>query len=257
MPINDDLAKLGFSEKESTLYLALAETGKTTATSLARKTKLSRSSVYFVLEALKGRGLISAETKNKTTLFTAQHPSALGDVIRRERDELAEKLGFAERLAKDLLPYFRSKQFHVPKLQFFEGRHAVRETLSAHEDRWHTSMTERDSTWWGFEDGSLWEQYKPWFEHLWRKFRTLREERLNVRVFTNVPISEFLESKFPRTKLRPLPTGYKFSTTLWLMGDYVVLISTREKPHYVYQLEDPALAENLRVIFRLLWREES
>lgn len=257
MPIIDEMAKLGFSEKESALYLALAESGKTTATSLARKTKLSRSSVYFVLEALKTRGLVVAETKNKTTLFTAQHPSALGEEIRKERDGLKEKLQFAERLAEDLLPYFRSKQFHVPKLQFFEGRNAVKETLSRQEDRWHGSMLERDCTWWGFEDGSLWEQYRPWFEHLWKKFRTVREEKLNVRVFTNVPISDFLESKFPRTKLRPLPTGYKFSTTLWLMGDYVALISTREKPHYLYQLEDPALAENLRVIFRLLWRDGS
>ena len=255
MAIFEELQNFGFTEKESALYLSLAETGKATATTLTRRTNLSRSSVYFVLDSLKKRGLVSAETKNKTTYFTANHPSSLKGELEKQQEELEKKLLSAEHLARELLPFFRAKQFHVPKLQFFEGKQAVKGALTEFEKRWHDSMLQSDCTWWGFEDGSLFGHYGPWFEHIWKRFQTIRLEKLSVRVFTNAPIAGLLSSKFPRTLLRPLPSGYTFSSTLWLMGDYIVLLSCREKPHYMYQLEDPILAENLRVIFRLLWKE--
>jgi sugar-specific transcriptional regulator TrmB len=255
MDILQQLRDFGFSDKESKLYLLLAECGKATATSLSRRSKLSRSSVYFVLDSLRKRGLVSAETKNGTTYFAPCDPQVLKEELKCSQQEIAKKILSAEKLAQQLLPFFRAKQFHVPKLHFIEGRQAVLKTLSNREDLWHESMLKTDSTWWGFEDGAMFTHYKSWFEHIWSKFKTLREERLNVRVFSNAPVAAYLEGRFPRTLLRPLPTGYNFSTTLWLMGDFIILISSREKPHYMYQLEDPALAENLRVIFRLLWKE--
>ncbi|MCB0323270.1 MAG: helix-turn-helix domain-containing protein [Bdellovibrionales bacterium] len=251
------MSDFGFSEKEAAVYLALAETGKCTATSLSRKTKLSRSSVYFILDSLRTRGLVEAESKNATTYFSASHPRAIGEELKQHQQALARRQHAAEELAQLLLPFFQGKQFHVPKLKFTEGKSQVLAVLFEREDLWHRSMLTTDATWWGFEDGGIFEQYRKWFEHIWDKFDTERSEQLDVKVFSNVPVRTFLGNRFPKTLLKPLPSGYLFSSTLWLMGDFVVLISCREKPHYLYQIEDPALSANLRVIFRMLWSGET
>lgn len=255
MSIHEHLKTFGFSEKESIVYLSLAESGKSTATSISRRTKISRSSVYFVLENLVRRNLVIGETKNKTTYFSANPPNAIQEELETQKNYISQQLIAAEALSKQLLPFFRSKQFHIPKLQFFEGKQAVREALEKNGDRWHRSLLERDETWWGFEDGSIFEHYRGWFESIWKRYQKEREERLNVKVFSNVPIASALASRFPKTILKKPPEGHVFPCSLWLMGDFIILLSCQEKPHYSYQLEDPALADSLRVVFRMLWPE--
>lgn len=255
MPIHHQLAALGLRPKEIELYLALAQSGKATATLLCKQTSFSRSTVYFLMEELLRRGLAAAEKKKSTTYFTAQPPQALVQMFARERDMLDEKISMAEELSKTLLPYFRSDNFRVPKLQFFEGEAAVRDMLWDHTERWHGSMLERDQTWWGFEDRLLYEHYRPWFSHIWKRYERERLQVLDVRVFTTSSVAAELTRRFPRTLLRPFPARLNFSSTLWLMGDYLLLFVTSRKPHYAFQIEDRSLGDSLRVVFRMLWEK--
>src|SRR3989338_7719542 len=58
-----ELVALGFEEKEADIYLACIANERSTPTELAQKTKLKRATVYFYLEKLRGKGLITSEVR--------------------------------------------------------------------------------------------------------------------------------------------------------------------------------------------------
>lgn len=60
---------LGFSEKEAAVYLALIQMGPSPASTLARITKLKRTSMYDILNALLGKNLVIAFKQGKYTYY--------------------------------------------------------------------------------------------------------------------------------------------------------------------------------------------
>ena len=56
--LEKELEKIGLTEKEAAVYLALLKLGPTTALKIARETGIKRPTVYTTLDALKGRGLV-------------------------------------------------------------------------------------------------------------------------------------------------------------------------------------------------------
>ena len=255
MSIFQDLQQIGLNEKEVEIYLALADFGKATAQLLSKKVTMPRATVYLSLETLTRKGLVTRETKASTSLFMANPPASLLLMIKREQEDLKRRAATAERVARELEPVFKGKNFSIPRLKFFEGAESIESMLYNSEDIWYESMMKTDCTWWGFEDASLFLGYRKWFEHMWSKFSEERKTKIRLRIFSNFPVSDSLEKKFPLTKIRSLPDKHDFSSTTWLMGDYLVIFSTNHKPYYGYQIQDPVLAENLRTIFRLLWKE--
>jgi sugar-specific transcriptional regulator TrmB len=92
----NDLMKLGFSENDATVYLALAELKTATSNPLITNTGLHRSLVYTSLEHLVARKLISEfETKGKKT-FSIVSPDILVE-------EFEENQKIAESVSKNII----------------------------------------------------------------------------------------------------------------------------------------------------------
>jgi hypothetical protein len=66
-----------------------------------------------------------------------------------------------------------------------------------------------------------------------------------------------LKSRIPLREVRYLPGHYQFESSTWVMGDYVVVIMTRTEPFYALQIREPALANNLRTVFRILYESSA
>lgn len=257
MTFVSELEELGLKAREAALYLELAEVGKATAQLLAKRTKMPRASIYLLLDGLAARGLITKEAKASTTYFIPNPPSALTLMLKREGEVLRKRIGKAERLQRELASMFETRNFNPPRLKVVEGEESIENMLYQNVHTWYQSMKQRDKTWWGFEDASLFQTYQRWFEQMWVDFSEARTKQIKLRMLSNFPVASALEARFPLTKIRPLPTRYDFSSTTWLMGDYLVILSTRDKPFYGYQIHDAVLAQNVRIIFQLLWAEPS
>ncbi|PIZ95838.1 MAG: hypothetical protein COX80_03115 [Candidatus Magasanikbacteria bacterium CG_4_10_14_0_2_um_filter_33_14] len=74
---NQLLTNLGLSENESLLYLTSLENGQKTVQELSTLTKLSRVTIYALIDSLKNQGLITSVEKGKKTLFAAEPPQRL------------------------------------------------------------------------------------------------------------------------------------------------------------------------------------
>ncbi len=46
----------------------------------------------------------------------------------------------------------------------------------------------------------------------------------------------------------------KFTATTWVCGDYLILVSTAQHPHYLVQINDKILAHNMREVFKGIWQ---
>jgi len=97
------------------------------------------------------------------------------------------------------------------------------------------------------------ETYRDWLDYYWGSMHA--DEK--IRLLSNRSVTERkLKNRVQRREIRVLPKQYHFSSTIWVLGDYIVSIMTRQKPHYAFLLQDAVFAANQRLLFQLMWRLE-
>lgn len=112
------LHQLGFSEKEADVYLALNTYGPSAASTLARLTRIKRTSVYDATNALLSKNLIVTYRQGSTTFY------AIDDVNKLLYSE-REKLTLAETAIRQL----KAEQLdpHAVQVTHYQGQEGYRE----------------------------------------------------------------------------------------------------------------------------------
>ncbi|MBL7661970.1 hypothetical protein JNK13_04370 [bacterium] len=248
----EQLRELGFSANEIQIYLDLLEVGKATAQNLAKRNKLPRTTAYSVLEGLTKRGVVSTEKKGQSSFFIANAPSSLFAMIEDQEEVFMRKKKAATDLQKTLEPIFKRTILNLPKLRFFEGKANVHAMLYELFPVWQESIMRTDKTWWGFQDHTFVVQYPDWLKYTWDK----RKPGEIYRAISNDAAPEReLRGKIKERTVKYLQDSPEvFESTIWAIGDYLVLISSRNRPHYALNIKDQALAQGLRQIFKSFWR---
>ena len=113
MNLKKELKKLNLSDNEASLYLSLLELGEASVQRISKKSKISRTTTYDVIETLREKGLIIATKKQKRTFYYAENPSKLGNI-------LEEKVNAFDNLLPELLAMSNLID-RKPKIRFFEG----------------------------------------------------------------------------------------------------------------------------------------
>ncbi|MEI6731598.1 MAG: helix-turn-helix domain-containing protein [archaeon] len=92
----ENLQKLGLTNGEARVYIALLELGSSSVGPIAQKSKVAYSKIYSVLERLLTKGLVSYTIKEKTKYFQALEPSRLKEFLDKKEQEIEEsKLSLA------------------------------------------------------------------------------------------------------------------------------------------------------------------
>jgi sugar-specific transcriptional regulator TrmB len=255
--IEKDFQTLGFNQSEVKMFLAAAEIGKAPASLIAKRAGVRRPTGYAALENLVQKGIVSIEQESGVRLYIANSPDALKRLILEENDQLEKhaksRLEAAEQLAESLRPIFKSTNYSIPKLQFFDGKANVESMLYEYCFQWSESIENYDRIWWGYQDVHFVQSYRKWLDYYWPKMHP--DERIKLLTFKD-PTEIKLKGKIPRREIRFAPAKAKFSSTIWVLGDFVVTIMTRQTPHYAFQLRDSVFAANQRQIFQMLWTKE-
>lgn len=98
----EKLVKLGLSEKEAMLYLALLRFGPSPVSPLARRVKLKRVTVYTVLDSLYERSLITFKPTPFGRRYLAFDPDCLLYELEKEGAELKLRIELAKECIKKL-----------------------------------------------------------------------------------------------------------------------------------------------------------
>lgn len=111
----ETLQKLGLSNKEAKVYLAVLELGPSRIPLIADKSKIKRTTVYVLLESLMQKGIVSLQTTKNTKKFIAEKPQRLMNLLKEKEKDLKQILPELEALAN-------TQKYTRPEVRFYHGK---------------------------------------------------------------------------------------------------------------------------------------
>lgn len=235
-----NLTVSGLDQKETNAYLALLELGEATMSELVRKSRLKRSTLYFITDTLKAKGLISTAKRGKKTLYIAENPKKLleqaDDNRRNLENVLPELLSLANNIVKK------------PKVRYFEGvegiKEVYRDTLQFPDQKICAWVSDSMIT--GFDEKFITEYYIP--------------KRLEKKIWAEVIASNtdagqrFKANDVPSLRTTRLLDSEKFplSIEVSLYGpDRIGFMSIEDELGLI--VESKPIADTLKSIFASQW----
>jgi predicted transcriptional regulator len=249
--INDFLKQLGFGDKEILVYLAIIEQGKATPATIAKITGINRTTVYALAKELVQKRVIVEDLGGKRGYLVALPPGDLKSIIQKEERDLENRKMLVEQAIKELEASPRSAKYSIPKISFIYEED-IENFLYQQTPVWNDSILKTDGIWWGFQDPSFVEHYQKWIDWYWKE---VAPKKMVLRLLTNrsETESEMAKRGYERRLMKFWSGGEKLTGTVWINGDYLVMIVTERRPHYLVQIYDATLAHNMREMFKSLW----
>ncbi len=246
--LEEKLQKFGLSEKEVKVYLAIIELDTASANEVAKKSGINRSTTYILLESLKKKGLVSiaGEKEKDIKLFTAVSPERLHQMAEEQVKSYTELVGIAQNIMPELKSMHRGTR-KKPRVRYFEGTEGL---VSAYEDTLTSTETIRAYASIENMHAALPGYFPEYYS---------RRSGKNIRIRSILPnTKEALEriredKKEKRESALVEKEHYGFSPEINIYDDKIVFMSWVEK--FALIIESKELAEALKVIFELSWKE--
>jgi predicted transcriptional regulator len=245
---NTKLAQLGFSDKEIAVYLAVLKQGKILPAEVAKLTGLNRSTVYSVANALKKRGVISEDIGGPASYLVAESPEDLFHLAEQEELNLEKKKKVIKEAVQDLKQISATSVYSPPKINFITQDELL-PYLYKRAPVWSNSVMNSDGIWWGFQDHTFVEKYGEWIDWYWTK---AVPKGLHLILLSNKSQTEahMIKKQFIDREIRFWKDAGEFTASIWISGDYIVMIETRQEPHFLVEIHDKTLAHNMREVFK-------
>lgn len=218
----EQLQQLGLSESEVTVYLRMVA-GARTAQDLMKTTAMKRPTVYYALNSLEKRGLISRSRKEGDAAFVIAPLERLLSIAKDKEDEavhLTEQIG-------ELIPGLRttlSSQREKPTVSFFEGvdavKHIVMDIMYSKSRKVDLIVPEK-TFFWGFGE----EFIRKYIEE--RKMRKITSRNLWEVEIKKEDFKAYY-SNFSSVRLLPEIMRNRFKTTIFIFDDKTLYVSSLE-----------------------------
>lgn len=237
------------SDKELLIYLDLLTIGQATATYLARRTDLNRTTVYDVTETLLQRGLLSKYAKRGRLYFVALDPIHIVTYLRNEAQrqeyQLADKIKRVESILPSLLSLHLTAT-SKPKVTFFEGERGMQE---AYED----TLTAKEGI-------RAYSNYEVMHAGLPSFFPEYYKRRVARKIFARAIVPRnalsIQRSQHDQVELREsrfLPTDQTFTPEINIYDDKMIAVSWKEKMAILITSQE--LVGLQKLTFDMLWEQ--
>lgn len=239
--MQNELRELGLTDGEIKVFLALFDLGLSTKTPIAKKSKVSQSKVYEILDRLIEKGLVSEILKNNVKHFQAELPSRLKDYLNNKK----KKLEFQEKIVQDLIPQLEMKrrkkegEYSAVVFKGVEGiKTALREMLD--EGNEFLAMGVRSSKK---------EVYNRAILH-WHNKRI--KKKINARVIFSEK-GDYLEKykKMKFTKIKYLPDITP--SAVGILGERVIICTFEEELNCLL-IKSKDVSDSFKQFFESLWK---
>ncbi len=253
--IENTLKQLGFGDKEIKVYLSILEQGKTTPANIATITGIKRTTVYSISKELLEKGVIVEDIAGPHSFLVALPPEDLKNLVINEERKLQDKRILVDQAIIQLQDFTKNTKYSIPKITFIYEED-LENFLYKQTPIWNKSVMEIDKTWWGFQDPTFPHSYKKWIDWFWNESapQTLLLKFLSNDTNLEKQIAKLnYERRFIKHWEKK---GTNFTGTTVVAGDYILLIITSQKPHYLVQIYDATMAHNMRELFKSIWESQ-
>lgn len=237
--IKDTLIKLGLTETEARVYLAMLKLGADTVQHIARDAKISRTAAYEIISGLEKKGLASSFTQGKRKNFVVEEPEKLEGYFENRIKDAQLELGSLSRI----LPELRLLQGGAdkPRVRFYkgiEGISAIFRDLAMVQPKELHEFTNIDAVYAMVDPKVLME---------------IRSEYDYEHVKTHVLHRGKLRNPSLRVEYRELSNDISdFQGDVWIYGNRIAFI------HFVGKIEvvivdSQLFADTMRAMFAAAW----
>ncbi len=236
----NELKGIGLSEKEAKVYLASLELGETNISRIAKQSKIKRTTTYLIVDSLKEKGLISEIKKKGKSLFYAEDPRTIEELLEEKKNKL-------KRIMPELLS-FTNLIDKKPKIKYLEGDEGIK---NAYKDILKFPNSELLSL---YSDDAFVNFSESFFEDYFFKKRV--EKKIFAR--TIMPESEITKNIQARDQehLRKAklvsPDIFNIKIEISIYGkNRVAIMSFKEKFSLI--IESKLIHDSLKSMFELIW----
>ena len=249
--VENFLKQLGFGDKEILVYLAILEQGKATPATIAKITGVNRTTVYALAKELARKHVITEDFGGDQGYLVALPPGDLKNIVQKEERDLENKRTLVGQAIKELELTVKNTKYSVPKISFIYEED-IEDFLYKQTPAWNDSILKNDGIWWGFQDPGFVENYQSWIDWYWKE---AAPKKIVLRLLTNRSETEVEMARrgYERRLMKFWSGGDRLTGTVWVNGDYLVMIVTERRPHYIVQIYDATLTHNMREIFKAFW----
>lgn len=244
------LLKLGFSEKEVKVYLAVLELGSDTVIKIGKHAGVNRGTTYDILESLIQKGLVSHFTKGKKRYFSAEDPSRIIHILeiqeeklRKDQQEIQSQKKELENVLPELMSIF-GKSEEKPKVRFYEGKNGIYQI-------YEELIKQKGVLYYGSTDG-IFQNFPDFNEKITKKMiaNSVKVRDLVYKSESALSIKKYYQE--PTQQMRFLLDNLKFRTDNIIYANKVAMISYGSSLHAVV-IESKEIVETQKQIFEVLW----
>lgn len=234
MDIINSLERLGLTNTESIIYLALLKIGESTAVQLAKETKVHRRTIYDNLNIILKKGLVGYKIRNNVKYFEASDPITF-------QSFLEEKEKMLTNILPTLQSYYKNKQ-KSPQINVYIGVQGAKSIIE------EAIQTKQTLYWVG---GGLYFFDVIGFS---RKFIEEKLSRTNIKIIqTATPnIKEKLKI-FKKNNIKILPEKYSSKVGYLIYGNTIAIGLLQEKEITIIKITDDEFSKGYKNYFDIMW----
>jgi sugar-specific transcriptional regulator TrmB len=242
--LKEALISLGLPSKESSVYIALLELGRSTVSQVARSAGINRATGYVILDSLVNKGLVSISGKEPKQEYVAESPDNLPALFRRLQEDARAKEIRAQELSLELKSI--QKLGDRPQVRFYEGAEGIKavfeDTLTATSGKIVAFTSIED------QHVSIPNYFPEYYQRRKRKGLFMRS------IFPDTPMGTERqaanEHEFRDSVLVPAGT-YGIHPAINIYDNKLMIASFREKLGII--IESAEVADAMKKIFELAW----
>lgn len=243
MDLKTSLHEFGLSEKESAIYLELLSRDDQTAFSIAKRTKIPKTTVYHTLESLEGHGLVNSWKKNNVAFYGAESPNKLISILDRRKDVISTILPQLLDITTQ-----KSRRTKVKQYEGGEGLKTVFEEILETLDKESIKRIDAISN-------------QNLLKIIPRYFPKWLDRRKTMGIYTRLLVTETKTEKIPELfksdnmrEARPAPEQLHFKSSIEIFGNKTAIISTEdEKNPVAVVIQSKEISDVFRQLFELAW----
>lgn len=240
MILEKSLEKFGLTQKEARIYLAVLELGQDTVLNIAKKSEQKRPTTYVALDSLIKKGLIQKIPRGTTTLYSAENPDHLIDLLAEKETELKKAI--------PLLKALYNVRGPKPQIKFYEGKEGLKKIYKIlHQAEKYINFY-----------GSI----KDIIRHFPESFLTVEQIKK-----MNIPVKEIVSSDTidinyakkivnfdnPKHDARTLKKGTTFILDSAIFDNKLAIISLKGN-FFGVLIESKDIANSFKILYELAWQ---
>jgi len=238
--------RIGLTEGEIKVYLALLKLGESSIGDIGRESKVSKSKMYDILDKLIAKGLVGYIIKNNIKNFSANDPKMLLTYLNKKDEELHETKEALNHLIPELSMQKIAKKRTAEIYEGFEGLKAIREELMLTFKKGEELLVI------GAPKIAN-DKWESWFLDF-HKRRIARG--ISMKIIYNSNAKEYGEvrKQMKITQVKYLPSDLVSPNWIDVFNDAIMFGILSENQTLAIVIRDKSLAKSFKSYFELMWK---